>query len=358
MSPHICSYRERFCINGAMISATELKRYLEQVLALVERLLENGTDHPTEFEILTAIAFQYFQDQNVDIAVLEVGMGGLYDSTNVVIPQVSVISSIDYDHVQYLGDTLEKIALNKAGIIKTGIPVVIGRLPAAATSIIAEQAAMKKAPLYRNSEIQIIRLGEDREELSIYHPGAYHFTTEFSLLGDFQLDNLATALTVIRLLDSRGFKVSSDDIKQALSMIKFPGRLQPISRDPLIIADAAHNPHGCSAVAASLERMWPGRKKILVTGMLDDKDADGALSELGKNTRAFIITRPQGERAGRWRRLAAAAKFRFPGALIIEEEDPIKAVEIGLGMLNQNEYMLISGSFYLLGKICAKLKLI
>lgn len=358
LSPHICSYRERFLINGAMIGASELKRYLDQVLELVEIMLARGEEHPTEFEVLTAIAFQYFRDQKIDIAVLEVGMGGLYDSTNVVVPEVSVISSVDYDHTQYLGNTLEEIALNKAGIIKAGIPVVIGILPDAARRVIIEQADLKNAPVHPSPEVRINRLGEGARQVSVQCPGEYHFITEFSLLGDFQLDNLAAALTVISLLNKRGFKVSIDEIKRALSAMEFPGRLQVVCRDPVIIADAGHNPHGGKAVAASLGRLWPDRKKILVIGMLDDKDAPGVLRELGGNTRAFIVTCPGGERAGGWRRLADIARSFYPEALVIEEENPERAVEAALGILNQNEYMLISGSFYLLGRICPKLKLL
>ncbi len=356
LSPHISSYRERILIDGEMISGQDLAQYLDRVLKAAQHMLEKGWEHPTEFEVLTAIAFLYFKEQGIDLAVLEVGMGGLYDSTNVIIPEVSVITSIDYDHMQYLGDTLEKIAVNKAGIIKAGVPVVVGRLPEVARDVIEKQAAHLGTVVFSSSDIKIQRLECGTGRVSISNPDEYEIAADFSLLGEFQLENLATALKVIHILGQRGFKSKPDDICRSLSKIEFPGRFQMISKRPLIIADVAHNPHGCRALAASLEELWPGRSKVLVVGMLDDKDAAPALSALGKNTRVCIVTRPEGERSHNWQRLGEIFSSLYPDVDLIEEEEPAVAVKTGLGILNTNEYMLISGSFYLLGKIFFNIK--
>lgn len=356
LSPHISSYRERIRINGEYITADDLNNCLDRVMAAAALLTAAGGEHPTEFEILTALAFQYFKDQQVEIAVLEVGMGGRYDSTNVIIPLVSVITSIDYDHIAYLGETLEEIASNKAGIIKPDVPVVTGDLPESAWKVIEGEAREKRAPLYMNSTVRVIRKGEALDGLvDIAFPDADLGTVAFTLLGDYQLINLATALTAVYVLRQQGWLIDNLHIKTALAEMSFAGRLHLISQTPLIIADAAHNPHACRALSTSLGSLLPERERVLVLGMLDDKDAALSIQELGKATRVVVITRPDKDRARNWRRLTSLFASLFPGILVYEEEEPTRALELGLGILKENEYMLISGSFYLLGKVWSRL---
>jgi len=356
LSPHISSYRERIRINGEYISAQDMNDYLDRVLAAADRLISAGGEHPTEFEILTALAFLYFKDQQVDIAVLEVGMGGRYDSTNVITPLVSVITSIDYDHTAYLGETLEEIAFNKAGIIKPRVPVVVGEVPEPAYRVIEREARKKRAPLCTSSTVQVLRKGVPLDGLiEIAWPDAVLGSLPFSLPGDYQLANLATALTAIHILKNRGWMISPVHIREALADISLAGRLQFMSRNPLIIADAAHNPHACRALRISLESLLPDKERVLLLGMLDDKDAFLSIRELGQATRAVVVTRPDRDRASNWRRLSSLFASLFPGVPIYEEEEPTRALELALGMLKDNEYMLISGSFYLLGRVWSSL---
>jgi dihydrofolate synthase/folylpolyglutamate synthase len=356
LSPHISSYRERIRINGEYISARDMNDYLDRVLAAADRLISAGGEHPTEFEILTALAFLYFKDQQVDIAVLEVGMGGRYDSTNVITPLVSVITSIDYDHTAYLGETLEEIAFNKAGIIKPRVPVVVGEVPEPAYRVIEREARKKRAPLCTSSTVQVLRKGAPLDGLiEIAWPDAVLGSLPFSLPGDYQLANLATALTAIHILRNRGWMISPVHIREALADISLAGRLQFMSRNPLIIADAAHNPHACRALRISLESLLPDKERVLLLGMLDDKDAFLSIRELGQATRAVVVTRPDRDRASNWRRLSSLFASLFPGVPVYEEEEPTRALELALGMLKDNEYMLISGSFYLLGKVWSSL---
>ncbi|MEN6390180.1 MAG: folylpolyglutamate synthase/dihydrofolate synthase family protein [Syntrophomonas sp.] len=357
LSPHISSYRERLRINGEYITAQDMNDYLDRVMAAADRLISSGGEHPTEFEILTALAFLYFKDRQVDIAVLEVGMGGRYDSTNVITPLVSVITSIDYDHVAYLGDTLEEIAFNKAGIIKPGVSVVVSELPEPAHQVIESEAGEKRAHLYHsNSTVKVVRKGSPLDGMvEVALPGDILGILPFSLLGDYQLANLATALTAIYILQQQGWLISSAHIRDALAGLSFPGRLQVMCRNPLIIADAAHNPHACRALRRSIETLLPDKKRILLLGMLDDKDALLSIQELGPATRAAVVTRPDENRASNWRRLSSLYASLFPGVPIYEEEEPTRALDMALGILKDNEYMLISGSFYLLGKLWSSL---
>lgn len=356
LSPHISSYRERIRINGECISAKDMNDYLDLVLAAADRLILSGRERPTEFEVLTALAFQYFKDQQIDIAVLEVGMGGRYDSTNVIIPLVSVITSVDYDHVAYLGETLEEIALNKAGIIKPKVPVVVGDVPAPARRVIEDEAREKNAPIYVSSKAKVVRKGRPSDGMvDIIMPDVVLGTLPFSLPGDYQLANLATALTTIHVLIKKGWLISPTHITEALSAMSFPGRLQVTSRNPLIIADAAHNPHACRALRLSLESLLPDKERVLLLGMLDDKDALLSIKELGQATRAVVVTRPDTDRASNWRRVSGLFASLFPGIAVYEEEEPTRALNLALGILKENEYMLISGSFYLLGKIWNRL---
>lgn len=357
LSPHISSYRERILINGECISAKDMNDYLDQVMTAAERLATSGGEHPTEFEILTALAFQYFKDRQVEIAVLEVGMGGRYDSTNVITPLVSVITSIDYDHTAYLGETLEEIAFNKAGIIKREVPVVVGEIPEPAYRVIESEAREKRAPLHKSSKVKVLRRGRPLEGMvEIALPDAILAPQPFSLTGDYQLANLAAALTAVYILKQRGWLLDSMHIKEALANMRFSGRLQVMSRNPLVIADAAHNPHACRALRRSLESLLPDKERVLLLGMLDDKDALMSIRELGQATRAVVVTRPDQDRASNWRRLSAQFALAFPGVLVYEEEEPTRALEVALGILKENEYMLISGSFYLLGKVWSMLE--
>lgn len=352
LSPHICSYRERFAINGELISAPDLNRYLNRVMDQVPDLLKKGLPHPTEFEILTAMAFEYFRDQAVDLAVMEVGLGGRYDSTNVLTPLLSVVTTIDYDHTAALGEDLGKIAWNKAGIIKPGVPVVVGKLPDQARMVIEEHSRSLKSPLFYSSVFQVRRHGPpDGGLIDICGPGFNLPAVYFSLLGDYQLENLAVVLTAVHILGKLDYLADAAAITRTLARLSFPGRMQVLSREPLVIADAAHNPQGCRAVADSLEHLWPGRGRLLVCGMLDDKDARGALLALGPGTRVCIATRPLGERSSQWRRLGVIWRELFPEKEMHLIEDPIQAWQTAKGMLKPEEYMLISGSFYLLGAV-------
>lgn len=352
-SPHIHSYLERFSIDGIEIEDKVFIEYLNNIESIVALMHEKGYTTPTEFEILTAMAFQYFRDEKVDVAVLEVGLGGLYDATNVVIPLVSVITGIDFDHTDYLGNTLEEIAFNKAGIIKKGIPVIVGEMQNEALEVIRRKAEAEKAQLVLSSEIVVQRHSMSLSSGQILNINGKSFEiteAQFSLLGDFQLKNLATALSVIDILKKQGFSINEEEIIEVLKNLCMPGRLEVLSENPLVIADVAHNLQAAKALNSSLDKILPGRKRILVCGLLDDKDIPATLGYLGKNTSACIITKPEGPRSEHWQKVGQIWERNFPGIIKHEEENIITAVKKGLEIRESNEYVLISGSFYILNK--------
>lgn len=351
ISPHIHYYRERFTVDGVEIKAELLDYYLYQTESKIKIMVEEDESRPTEFEILTAIAFQYFKDCAVDFAVLEVGMGGIYDSTNVIIPEVSVITGVDYDHTSYLGNTLEEIAANKAGIIKTGVPVVVGPMDERAFKVMQNKAQIEQAELYNSSLVRVIRRknpGLWGQEVDIDFFGCKLTGIQFSLLGDYQLVNLSTALTALKILEKMGYEITEDNIKTALPDLRMPGRMEVINHKPLIILDVAHNPQAARGLAASLESLLPGVKKVLIFGLLDDKDAIDTLQPLGEYTRLCIVTRPISERGEKWRRVKNYWEMLFPDIEIYEEESISAAIKKAMHLLRDNEYLIITGSFYVL----------
>ena len=349
ISPHIHSYRERFTINDAFIEEKEFLSYLAQV----KKHIKNLSERPTEFEILTAVALEYFRDKQVELGIFEVGMGGIYDSTNVIEPVASVITGIDYDHTQYLGTSLEEIARNKAGIIKKKVPLVMGPVNSPARQVIAARARELESPLYLSSLAEVVRESQPSLEgqlLKLAFSGQIMDKVFFPSPALYQLENLAVAFTALQVLRMAGFLWTERDMKAALAKLRIPGRMEIVRINPPFILDAAHNPQAASVLASSLEELLPGKKKILILGVLDDKDAQNILQPLGHNTRALVLSRPEGSRSKNWKRLKDDWLSLFPGADLYVEEDIIKAIKLGERILKPGEHLLITGSFYLLDK--------
>lgn len=353
-SPHLTSYCERFTVDNEPVTPEELKNYLDLIEKCIQKMLAKGLPHPTEFEVLTAVAFQFFRDKSVDLAVLEVGMGGIYDSTNVIIPLVSVITSVSFDHTQYLGETIEEIAFNKAGIIKTGVPVVTGLMDERALTVIRAESEIKNSPLLASGSVRVEQVrSKGFNGHTVRFNGAMDTEEEleFSLAGMYQLENLATALTALSVLKDE-FNISRAALRDGLCSLTLKGRMQTLNENPLVIADVAHNAEGARALAYSLKTILSQRSKVMVIGIVDDKDAHSILTLLGDLTKACIITRPEGERGSEWKRAADILKKLYPDMCILIEADIHQAIEIGLDLLDENDYLLITGSFYVLKKAC------
>lgn len=289
-SPHLISIEERMSVDGVDISRDAFARMTEKVKAACDSM----DDKPTEFEILTALAFEYFFESGCDVAVIECGMGGRLDATNVIAsPEVSVITNIALDHTKVLGDTMEKIAFEKAGIIKKA-PVCIGVMPREARNVIEKVAAERGCDSFSSDGCDVRFLGVDN--------GSYRFAWNGSryilpLVGKYQKNNLKCALTAMEILKSRGFDIGSDALYSGLSSVKWRGRFETLEKGPLVIYDGAHNPDGAKLTADTFTELYPGVRAAVVTGIMADKDCFAVARELSRVSDAVFCVRPENSRA-------------------------------------------------------------
>ena len=269
-SPYLIHYTEQISINGESIPEDRLETLMADYQSLLEGEAVANLQGTTEFEIITTIAYDYFASEQVDVAIMEVGMGGLLDSTNVCQPILTGITTIGLDHVALLGDTLEAIAEQKAGIIKQGIPLVTGRIAPEALAVIDAIATKKNAPKiayekdYQVKHLESVEMGEVFTYTSPVRQG--HFQT--GLLGLHQIENAGMAITLLDTYCQAAGRelISNDLLAQALEETRWPGRLEIVSRDPLLILDGAHNPHAIKALLATLQERFAGyHKEILFT---------------------------------------------------------------------------------------------
>ena len=307
-SPHLESYCERIRINGENISEDDFAEMIEVV--------KNCDVQATQFEVLTAAAFEYFSRQKVDIAVIEVGLGGLYDSTNVIIPEISIITNVSLEHENILGD-LKNIAINKAGIIKKNIPVVTGATDEP-LKIIREVAKKNNSPLYEVTKPANVKI---------------------NLLGEYQKFNAAVAIQAAEILN-----IDEDTIRAGLKNVHWAGRFEILNG---VIIDGAHNPHGAAALRASLDKNFPTGKRIWIFGVLADKDFDEMIDILFRADDFVIVTKPNSERAAPVDDVCMWLKFN--GIECIGVENISDAVQ----MLKENagEVKIVAGSLYLIGAI-------
>ncbi|MGE5396728.1 MAG: bifunctional folylpolyglutamate synthase/dihydrofolate synthase [Chitinophagales bacterium] len=351
-SPHLHSYCERIKINNRVITSEAMVALLRIIEPLTVRCGLEEAGSPTEFEVLTAIAFQYFNREKVDIGVIEAGMGGVHDSTNVINPLVTAITNVAMDHMTYLGTSLEDIAANKAGITKPGMPMVYGDDDPRMLDVLRNEVASRGSTLHLARDLvetkRIEDLGLGGHIVDIKTPRFSITHARYALPGRFQLNNLTTALAALEFLYRSGLEVNTEHVLQGMEEVRWPGRLELVHENPTVIIDAAHNPHGARSIASALNEIFPKRSRILVIGVLDDKDDYGIFDNLSKGTSYCIITRPESERGKNWRLRLETAKRVFPAAIGIE--DITEAIEHAMAVINQDDYILITGSFYTIDK--------
>ncbi len=381
--PHLQSYTERMTIDGRHIPREKVAELVTRLADMAEGMEAHGVDHATEFEVTTAAMLKYFADERVDLAVVEVGLGGLLDSTNVLpSPLVSVITNVDYDHTEVLGSTLTEIAGQKAGIIKPGGFVVTAAQAPEALAVIEARARQMGARLWRvEPEGRAAPAGsapratDPRPDLVTYHPLAVDrdgcrlaVTTpresygdlRVSLLGAHQVINAATAVAVIAALRERGVAVDDDSLRRGLAKARWPGRLEVVQRDPLVIIDGAHNHDGARVLRDAVTTIFPERRVTLVIGILADKQIPAVLGELVPMAEKVIVTRPDSPRAAdpaavaaEVRRLAgsaAGAGVATPVRVIDKPEEAV-ATAIDEATRPGPPLVLVTGSLYLIGKI-------
>ncbi|MGE4284132.1 MAG: folylpolyglutamate synthase/dihydrofolate synthase family protein [Clostridia bacterium] len=349
-SPYIEEFTERIQVSGRQIDKQHLADITEQVKAYIQIMVEQGHNHPTEFEIVTAIAFQYYYDLQCDYVVLEVGLGGRFDATNIIEEAlVSVITSISMDHMEWLGDTLEKIAYEKGGIIKkNGLAVLYPEQESDVKAIIAGTCLEKNAELIQvDSSFKEI-VSETLEGIKFHYKELRNL--RLNLLGSHQVLNAITAITVVDILNRRyHLEIMEEHIRKGLEKVRWPGRLEVLSVKPLFIVDGAHNVSGITALAEALEKYGSQRNITLIIGMLRDKEYERCLDIIAPKANRIITTTPINPRAVSAEELGRIAN-RYCNE-VFEENDIREAIKRGICNRDSNDLICCCGSLYLIAHI-------
>ena len=346
-SPHLVRFNERIQINGCPISDKDVARVAEAV----QRVYTQG-EPPTFFECATAMALYHFASEGVDWAILETGMGGRYDATNLVHPEVSVISNISMEHQEYLGNTLAKIAREKAGIIKRGAGVVTGARQKSALRVIEQVATEKGVLLYRLGKE--IRIRRDKGTFTYLGISRRWPRVRIGLIGDHQVTNAALALGALELLLEKGFYLTDEAVYAGLAATRWPGRLEVFSRKPFILLDGAHNPSAVKTLKKFLENSLHPRRLTMVVGILEDKAWKPMLRDLVAVADRMILTRPQYERAADPHELASFVRPLKQDLVVIPKLPD--AISFALEEAGNADALCITGSLYTVGDAKAYLE--
>jgi dihydrofolate synthase/folylpolyglutamate synthase len=329
-SPHLVSFRERIQVNRQLISESEVVRLVEELLPLLKQF---PTDHhPTFFEVVTVMALKFFAEQKCDLVIWETGLGGRLDATNIITPLAGVITNIQFDHQQWLGDTLEKIAAEKAGIIKPGVPVITAADEPEALAVIEKTAREKNAPLIKVAQASRLSAAE---------------TAALPLMGDHQQLNAALAAVTVETLQNK-IPVSEAAVRAGLETVNWPGRLQLVTRPSgqKILLDGAHNVAGAKVLRQALEKHFGGTRRILILGVLQDKDWRQICETLAPLAVRISTVPVSSERTADPRALAAACRAVNSTAEIVACDSLREA----LGKLVNDDFVVITGSLYLVGE--------
>jgi dihydrofolate synthase/folylpolyglutamate synthase len=354
-SPHLERINERIRIDEREIPDDDFAAVLSSIERAIEEMLAAGTlrAHPTYFECITAMAFLYFAEQRVDFAVFEVGLGGRLDATNIVHPAVSIITNIDFDHENFLGHSLSAIANEKAGIIKSGVPVIMAPQWPGALAVIRERAEQCGSPLIATAvryrvEAPSFEQGMARAVV-VEADSNWRVRIALPLAGRFQLQNAVNAIAAARLLDLHGVHVSDQAIADGIAATRWPGRIEKLQTRPEAYLDGAHNPAAARELAAFLEQNFAGRRVILVYGALRDKAVDEVAGALFPHAAEVIFTEPQTTRA-----ISAAQLAEITGHHAARYEvvpDAAQAVSLAAEHAGDDGVVFVTGSLYLVGQV-------
>lgn len=353
-SPHLSSYTERIKVCGEEISHEELAGLTEEVGRASEALPGWHADRPTEFEMCTAICLEHFRRRGVELAVMEVGLGGRYDSTNAIEPDASVITHISYDHMERLGNTLSEIAFDKCGVIKPGIRAVSARQEAEALGMIRREAAARGSRLDEpGSGYDYEPLGVSLEGTRISYKGSiFKGSFKSPLVGVHQTDNLAVSLRALEVLGERGWDIDAAKASEGLMKASHPGRFEVIGGEVKIILDGAHNLDGAEALARTLAAVMRGIKPVALAGFSSDKPYARMIRTIAPEISALVATGIAHARSGSADPDAVASAARGAGLEALAAKDQDKALDIGLGMAAARGVpLLICGSLYLIGEM-------
>jgi len=344
-SPHLIRFTERIKVNGKEMEEKEVASLTGWIR---ERIEEAGIPSPfTFFDFTTAMALLYFGQKMVDLAVLEVGLGGRLDSTNVVDPLLSVVTNVSRDHEDVLGRSILKIAGEKAGIIKSGRPFITAATQPRVLQLFSKICRDKGSPYYRvGKDFRDVPVGQRDFHYEGLHRKLWGLT--LNLLGPHQIINATTALGAMEVLEEIGYTVSTQAMVEGLRRVDWPGRLEMVSSLPRVILDGAHNPAGALVLKESLEREFRYRHLILLVGILKDKDIKGILHTLAPLAEHIILSRPHVERAAPESSLRKALGRNGRRAEIVGDLD--EAIKKGLSMTGEEDLLCITGSLYMVGE--------
>jgi dihydrofolate synthase/folylpolyglutamate synthase len=353
-SPHLVSFCERFQIDGTPVTETDVVRLVEQIRPLLDKVAGLPDSRPpTFFETVTALALQYFHEQNADVVIWETGLGGRLDATNVVTPLVSVITNVAFDHMQYLGDTLEKIAAEKCGIIKPGRPVVTAAAAPEALAVI-QRTCVESGSLLTiiGRQVRGAQLAETIHGQQLRLSGAHrdYGTLEIPLVGAHQTINCATAVAA---LEASGISFGMEDLRNGLKLTRWPGRFQIVSQKPTVVLDGAHNAAAAEELAATVRKHFPGRRVTLILGVLRDKNYDQICLLLAPLAARVFCAPVNSERTCDPQQLAPLCRAANPSAEVKTcanlQEAYTKAAQ------SQTDLLVITGSLFLVGEALGRL---
>ncbi|MBR1760136.1 MAG: bifunctional folylpolyglutamate synthase/dihydrofolate synthase [Schwartzia sp.] len=357
-SPHLVYYNERMRVDGADISDVDFARMLSRTREAAEQMKRGGEEGPTQFEVLTAAAFLYFAEKKVDYAVIEVGLGGLLDSTNIITPVVSAITNVTLEHADVCGGTLEGVAKHKAGVIKEGIPVVTAAqgMP---LDVIRRTAAEKCAPIYAIGQDFFAKRLSDTcggQIISIDVPACSlsDWRYELSLDAPYQTENSAVAAALLVVLAQKDARVSMGAARGTFARATWPGRYERMDiGEQKIVVDGAHNPAGAKALREALNATFAAEPRVFLLGILHDKAIDEMLDTLLRPEDIVVVTQPDSARAEAAERLAASARKR--ARRVETEPDRGRALARALSMA-KGSVLCCTGSLYLIGELRARLE--
>lgn len=360
LSPYVHDVRERIQIDGEMISEDDFAALVTEIKPVADRIARTELGPVTEFEVKTMMAYLHFARREVDFAVIEVGMGGRFDATNIVEPLVAVITNVSLDHTERLGDTVEKIAFEKAGIVKTGTVLVTAVDNEAAWRVILSRCHQQGAEVWRvmkstyrvpgspSADVQF-RYASKGASFSLRGSGVVFMRLTPGLSGKFQHANAATAVAVIKALERYEVRITPQAITAGIANARIPGRLQVLRERPTVVIDGAHNPAAARTLAGAIREAFTYQRLILVIGMLNTHSADGVIAELAPLASKMIATQ------SRWIRAIPAAGLAETAREFGEDVEVIDnvpdAVRRALEIASPNDLVLITGSFTTIGEV-------
>ncbi|VBB06318.1 folylpolyglutamate synthase signature 2 [Lucifera butyrica] len=356
-SPHLIDYTERMAVDGRPVPPGAFAEAIDHTRRFVEEMIRAGGEQPTEFEVLTAAAFFYFAKAGVDYAVIEVGLGGLLDSTNVVVPELAMITNVTLEHTDRCGATIREIAVHKAGIIKAGVPVVTAA-QGEALDVIRQACIDTASSLYVLDEdfyAEFAGMTVTSQDITVKTVYGDCGLFRINLLGHHQVKNAAIVVMAAMVLSRGEPRITVNAIRDGLAGAVWPGRFEIIPGNPVIVIDGAHNPDGAAALRRTLDDVFPGRPVVFLLGILRDKDVDGIIAALIREEDTVVVVPPLSERAAEPEEIAPKIKARQ-----VEVSRSIAAgLEKAGELAHGNSVLCIAGSLYLAGearKIVKKIK--